>query len=361
MLRRKQLLGQVVLTVLATVVLACGPRTVRSYQNDGVPNGVDISTPVPGKKKMSEELGYPTVDQAKANQQLESFVFDIRHGRKVEPRNLDPKHVEEFIRKNIDRSRDPLSFGRIRTVIDFYDLASVKDHFEKLLTRSEKDEREVLQSLESVRIIAEQGDESDEKKAFGYYDYLVRLPASENAYEQFTEAVDSFGPIYSLATLSDVMKKRYAVLKEQGKDDEYVDGVAEQLFTLINGRLPNMTDQIKARANVAGIASTSDRIKKLAMIYLGLDDLASPEFERWSARQLRRLSREGSTGSIIANWRADVSEITASGCDREDEESRQIRDARAVRFFGGKLTDDEKGLVDEASEYQVDYLDRDFY
>lgn len=349
-----------ILICFAIFFWGCGSANVLS-QNQSTGKDPKKTAPDGGRKKMSEELGYPTVDEIKANSQLESFVFDIKHGRKVEPRNLDPKHVEEFVRKKIDRSREPLSFGRTRTVIDFYDLAVVKDHFEKLLQRGEKDEQQILQSLESVRIIAEQGSENDRRNAFGYYEYLVNHPASLEQFEEFTKAVDSFGPEYSGAKLSDAMKKQYAILKEKGKTNEFIDGQAEQLFSLINGRLPQMVEQISARGRVMAIDKPDQKIRKLVMIYLGIDTLTSQDWEKWSARQLRKIAREGDPKQVIAVFRASYDAIKSAGFEKEDDESRRLRVARAIRYFGGELNEEEKAMVAAGSEFQVDYLDRDFY
>lgn len=349
-----------VLLLFVILLLGCGSPNALS-QNKKAGKDAQKTGRDSGRKKMSEELGYPTVDEGKANSQLESYVFEIRHGRKVEPRNLDPKHVEEFTRKKIDRTREPASFARIRSVIDFYDLAVIKDHFEKLLQRGEKDENQVLQSLESVRIIAEQGSDNDRKNAFGYYEYLVGLPASVDQFEEFTRAADSFGPEYSGAKLTEAMKKQYAVLKEKGKSNEFLDGEAEQLFSLINGRLPQMVEMIGARSRVLAIDRPEERMRKLVMIYLGIDTLTGQDFERWSARQLRRMAREGDPKQVVAVFRGSYDAIKSAGFEKEDDESRRLRVARAIRFFGGELNEEEKARVAEGSEHQVDYLDRDFY
>lgn len=339
----------------------CSGSTVHSQDNANRSRRPAKATPDVKGKKMSAELKYPTVDKITAFRQLDSYIFDIHYGRKSEPKNLDPVHVEEFIREKVDRTKEPQSFERTRNVVDIYDLATVVDHFTKLLVRDEKDERGILQSIQSVRLLAEQGDGNMQKKAFDYYEYLVKHPVSETAYEALVEAASSFSTSYSPATLLDTLKRQYPKLKEKGKTDYYIDGVAEQVFSLMNGRLPQLVDQINARNSILNIAKPEDRIAKLTAIYLSQDDLTSPELERWSARQLRRLSREGQTETIIAVIRKAATAIKAGGFKEEEEESFLLRAARAVRFFGGELSADEKALVAAGSEYQVDYLDRDLF
>ncbi|HSI88202.1 MAG TPA: hypothetical protein VK918_04045 [Pyrinomonadaceae bacterium] len=343
------------------LIAGCTGSTVLSQDNANKRRQSSKVAPGVKGKKMDTVLNYPTVDKITAFKQLDSYIFDIHYGRKSEPKNLDPAHVEEFIREKIDRSKEPQSFERARNVVDIYDLAAVIDHFDKLLDRSEKDERAVLQSIQSVRLLAEQGDDPTERKAFDYYEYLVKHPASEPPYEPHVEAANSFTRHYSPATLQEVLKREYPKLKEKGKTDYYIDGVAEQVFSLLNGRLPQLVDQINARNSILNIGDLQERIAKLVAIYLGQDDLTSPELERWSAKQLRRLAREGQTEAIISVFRKAADSIKAGGYKEEEAESFLLRAARAVRFFGGELTPEEKALVDEGSEYQIDYLDRDFF
>lgn len=352
---RLSLFAATILFLLA-LLSGCADHAVRS-QNNVSP------TATPGKKgnKMSEELNYKTVDKGTAFKQLDSYIFEIMYGRKSEPKNLDPEHVEEFIREKIDRTRSPQSFERARNVVDVYDLRSVVDHFEKFLDKSEKEENDVLQSLQCVRLLAEQGDADTEKKAFAYYEYLVKHSASEEQYEAFVEAVTSFSSVYSPDTLQAVLKRQHARLKEKGKTDEFLDGVAEQLYTLIHGRLPQLVDQLNAKKRIRADSRPEELITKLVAIYLGQDDLSSPQIERWSARQLRKLDRDGQTATIISVFRKAAVNISSGGFEEEERDALLIRDARAVQYFRAELTDEEKELVKAGSEFQIDYLDRELY
>lgn len=313
---------------------------------------------------MSEEKNYPTMDKETAQKELESFIFDISYGRKVEPRNLDPADVEEFLRQRLDRSKEPPSFERARQVVDFYDLTPVIDHFEKMLTRSEKDARELLQSVEAVRVLAEQGDAGQQKKALEYHDYLVKNPFAEREFKALTEAVDSF-QTFSPNALTEAMKKQYPILKERGKDHikgnseaMFIDGLAEEIYTLQNSRVPQLLGVLEARRAILNTTSPSEKTEKLTMVYLEQMPVSSP---RWAARQLRREVREGKTGSVIDSLRKSFKAVKAEKYEKEEETSFLLSASRAVRFFGAELKDEEKNLIEHGEIYQIDFLDRDIY
>jgi len=314
-----------------------------------------------GKRKMNGELNYPVVDKEIAVKELESYIFDIYYGRKVEPRNLDPAHVEEFLRTKLDRSKQSDSFARARMVVDFYDLTSVLDHFEDMLRRNEKDAQTFQQSVQVVRTLAEQGDSKTRNKAFEYYQHLVKNPLAETEFEGLTEAINSFDGRFSANTLLEEINKTYADLKERGKSDSFVDGQAEELYTLMKSRLPQFLAHLKIRETIENTANPEQKTYKLSQLYLGQADATSTELERWAARILRSEARKGQTQVIIENMRRVSAEIEKAGFEKERKLAFQVRSTRAVRFFGGKLTDEEKKLLEQAEDFQIDFLDRDFY
>ncbi|MCY7348884.1 MAG: hypothetical protein LH614_22060 [Pyrinomonadaceae bacterium] len=343
----------------------CAEPSVYSQRNIKSPKPAATQrTTIKKKEKMSEEKNYPVVDRETAQKELESFIFELSYGRKVEPRNLDPTHVEEFLRQRLDRSKEPASFERARQVVDFYDLTSVVDHFEKMLSRSEKDARELLQSVEMVRILGEQGTTDQQKKALEYHDWLVKSPFAEKEFKALTEAIDSF-QTFAPNTLTEAMKKQHPILKERGKDHlkgnseaMFINGLAEEIFTLQNSRLPQLLGVLESRRTILNAASPKEKPEKLTLVYLEQMPVSSP---RWAARQLRRESREGKTDAVIDSLRKSFKAVKDEKYEEEEEISFLLSAARAVRFFGAELNDAEKNLIKNGDVYQIDFLDRDIY
>lgn len=349
---------------LLWLLLFCSCTQTQTNAQNKIEKPTNVNKKKPnsaGKQKMNGELNYPIVDKETAIKELESYIFDIYYGRKVEPRNLDPNDVEEFIRKRLDRSKQADSFARARIVVDFYDLTSVLDHFEEMLKRNEKDAQTFQQSVQAVRTLAEKGDSKTQNKALDYYKYLVKTSLAETEFKELTEAIASFDGNFSANTLLEEINKTYTDLKERGKSDSFVDGQAEELFTLMKSRLPQLLSHLKIREEIVKTANPEQKIYNLSQLYLGQADVASTELERWAARILRSEARKGQTEVIIKDMRRISAEIEKVGFEKEQKLAFQVRSARAIRFFGGKLTDEEQKLIEQADDFQIDFLDRDFY
>lgn len=363
--RVKKFLSTGIILLACVLLSACAEPPIYSQRgNKNSKPAITRKADLTRKKKMDGEKNYPVVNQETARTQLESFIFEPKYGRKVEPRNLDPAHVEEFLRQNLDRSKQPVSFARARAVVDFYDLTSVVDHFEKMLDRSEKSQQDLLQSVEMVRILAEQGTAEQKKKAFEYHTWLVKSPFAETEFKALTEAIDSF-QTFSPNALTEAMKKQYPILKERGKDyakgnseATFLNGLGEEIFTLLNSRLPQLTGALEARNKILNLDSSGEKVEKLTLVYLEQEPVSSPQ---WAARQLRSEAREGKSGTVIDSLRKSFTTVKAKKYDEAREASFLLRAARAVRFFGAEINDEEKQLIKTGSQYQIDFLDRDFY
>jgi len=64
---------------------------------------------------------------------------------------------------------------------------------------------------------------------------------------------------------------------------------------------------------------------------------------------------------VIDSLRKSFKAIKDEKYEKEEEISFLLSAARAIRFFGAKLNDEEKILIKNEDEFQIDFLDRDFY
>jgi hypothetical protein len=308
---------------------------------------------------MNGTLSYQPVDKTTAIKELESFIVDWKYGRKSVPTKLHPEHIEEFINDRVKRSLHPASFNRSRRVVDFYDLTKALSHFEKILDRKEKDEREFNQSIECVMTLAQVGGTEEQKKARDYYDYLLRNPLAKNSFEELTDAVDAFGPELDTQTLSSTMTAEFQNLQGKVKTDKEADDAAQNIDGLIHNELPRAIADRDLRSRVLALPNTEDRIDQLCRVYLGWTESDTEELTWWAARQLRRQSREGRTDVILKSLKNITKEIQLTDFEEKEKFSYRLRSARAVRFFGGTLSTKERYILAQPDEGQIDVLNRE--
>lgn len=346
--------GIAVLSLYVAILSGCSQSHVYSLSSN------DNKTPISEKRRtMNGNLPYQPVDKATAFKELTSYIIEWKYGRKSVPGNLDPVHVEEFIRDKVNRSRQPAVFNRSRRVVDFYDLTKVLDHFEKMLDRKEKDSKEFNQSIECVMLIAQVGGADEKKRASDYYDYLVKHPLAEESFEELTNALDAFGPEVKTQTLASVMAAEFQKLKAKGKADREADDKAETIDGLIHNELPRTTADRDLRSRILGIPNVDERIDQLCRLYLGWGESETEELMWWAARHLRRESREGQTDLIIKSLKNIAKEIEATDLEDEEKFAYRLRSARGVRFFGGTLSTKERYTLAQPSEGQIDVLNRE--
>lgn len=308
---------------------------------------------------MNGNLSYQPVDKTTAFKELESYIIEWKYGRASVPTKLDPVHVEEFIHDRVKRSLHPASFNRSRRVVDFYDLTKVVSHFDKMLDRKEKDEREFNQSVECVMILAQVGNAEEQKKARDYYDYLVKSPLAKERFEELTNAVDAFGPELNTQTLSSTMTAEFQKLQAKAKTDREADDAAQNIDGLIHNELPRAIADRDLRSRVLALTNAEERIDQLCRVYLGWSDSETEELMWWAARQLRRESREGRSDMILKSLKNIAKEIEATDLEDEEKFAYRLRSARAVRFFGGTLSTKERYILAQPAEGQIDVLNRE--
>ncbi len=299
------------------------------------------------------------VDKTTAQRELESYVLGGRYGRRTVPTLLNPADVEDFIRRKLDRGRPVTAFRRSRFAVDYYDLRSVLDHFEKMLRRSEKDSKEFGQSIEIISVLSAVGGEPQTRKAAEYFEYLVNHQLAPESYEQLIEAVEVMGPGVNSKSLANRMDASLKALQPKAASDAESDNEYQRIDQWLNNDLPRVEADGQYRQQVLALPTTQERVEQLCRIYLGWGEVDSIELSWWSARWLRNEARANRTDLIIAMLRKTLEEIETSDLPREEKEPYIVRAARAIKFFGVALLPREQRILDRAKTSQFDVLDRE--
>jgi hypothetical protein len=300
------------------------------------------------------------VDRATAWRELESYIFGGRFGRRTVPTRIDPRYAEEFIRQRLDRSKNVTAFMRARRVADYYDLHTVADHFDRLLTRDEKDTKQFGQSLECLQILATVGGAGYSKKVNEYFEYLVQHKLADENYASLVGAVEVLEPGGNLSLLSARLTESIKALQvrratERAADDEY-----ERLSQLLENDLPRHSGDLQLRQRVLSLTNPPERIEQLCRLYLGWAESDSIELTWWAARQIRREVREQRQALVAVLLRKVLSEVEDSDLDEAEKAAYRVRGWRAISFLGEKLNVKEQRALAKAKVAQLDVLDREF-
>jgi hypothetical protein len=292
-----------------------------------------------------------------ADKELESYVFGGKYGSLQLPTNLNPVDVEGFIRRRLDRTKSVDAFRRTRRLVDYYELRSVRDHFERMLTGREQNAREVGQSLQSIIILTELGDDRQNESISNYFRHLAQTPSASEDYPELVQALEAVGTDDDARFLASEITATQKKLEERILADPEASDEYHRLNDLLNDDIPRVMADRQLRERILRIREPNARIEELCRIYLGWGENDNIELTWWSARWIRRESRAGQLQVALAALRKVEKEIDESDLPREEKEPYALRAARAIRFLGGELSPKEIKVI-KAGSGQIDVLDR---
>jgi hypothetical protein len=297
------------------------------------------------------------VNHAEAEKKLESYVFGGKYGPVWMPTDLNPADVEGFVRRRLDRTKSVDAFSRTRHLVDYYELRSVRDHFERMLTRNEHTPREVAQSLQAIIILTELGDGRQSENISEYFRYLAQRPRAPESYSELVQALEVVGTEDDAKFLMGRITTSQKSLEPRTLADSEAADEYQRNDDLLNDDIPRVMADRQMRDRIMNIREPNTRIKELCRIYLGWGENDNIELTWWSARWIRRESRDGRAQVVVMTLRKVEKEIDESDLPGEEKAAYAIRAAHAIRFLGGELTPKEKGVL-QAGSSQIDVLDR---
>jgi hypothetical protein len=303
--------------------------------------------------------------------ELEKFVFTPdRFTNEVVPRNLDPAKVARFLIERITEKEPLKVFIQAEKVAAFYDTHEIAPRFRQFLNKSEAGEEGVQRSIVIARTIGRVGKPEDVQFAAGYYNYLVGKVESPVEFEQAValyEVLGSYGNSSSLRQRLDA--KINSLEAKQSSDDQ----ARLQYLELAETVSQNLNRAEKAQAVKDKILKMGDRrqrIEEEIKAYLAVDYGYTEYLTPWAAARLRRETWEPQPAEQLAradkpalreelakHLRSFLEKLGSIGSVGSDEkEGLKIKLLRAIKFFGGKISEQEEAFLAQFKGTQLDVL-----
>ncbi len=280
---------------------------------------------------------------------LERFIFKPdEFSDSIVPRGLDAAQVANFLIEKIDKTASLEVFIQVEKVADFYDPTEVVEKFRQFLDKKESGSEEVRRSIVITRIIAILGKPEDIEFARFYYKHLVSK----------IDTINDFEEIIFL------------------HEDLNLGNNSGELRQKLQAKLASL-EQKKAPDNILQIGDRKKRLEEEIKTYVtnnyGFIGLLQP----WSARRIRRetwgaqpaeqIKRTESVSlkeDVVKSLRSVLEKANElpdldgeePDLDGEEKEAVNLRLLRAIKFFKGKLTFEEEGVLRHNRGKQVDIL-----
>jgi hypothetical protein len=305
--------------------------------------------------------------------QLEEFIFhpDQYHAEAV-PKGLLRDSVAKFIEARIVAITPRAPLLQTEKVVDYYDLQEACPHLRSLPEKKEKTSDDVMRSTVILRTLALVCLPPDVVFAADYAKHLVGLSSSLPEFQELIDLEDALLDSQDLSQLKVRMALRLRDLENKRQNDYQSQLEYANLEDTLNIKLNRCQAAAEQKAKILAISDRSARIKEEIKIYLAIDYGYLEFLHGWSVRRLRRetwgpqppqqlqrtenieLRRE-----VAKAFRDTLSSLAPSpDIPKENLDSLRVRCLRAIDFFGGPLSANEKQFVERNTGRQLDQLSK---
>lgn len=270
------------------------------------------------------------------------FQFDTRSGGI--PKDIDPDHVPAVLVEALGDARiNGTAAGRLADLADFYDARAIVPEIVKRLDRQEQTDRELLRSISLTGAIALLGD--GEARSFGraYYRHLLYHPMAPACVPALIMCFAEYAPEESSALLRGRIDELVAALEAQSKTDPTAQVRALNMGDLRGGLLLRAEESAALKAQIMSARDPAARLDQLIDIYLDVDMRLYEFMRRWAVRMIQREASAGSA-PVVAGFRRAIERLGVPPPD-ETAQARRSRCLRAVEFFGGEITVEERASL----------------
>jgi hypothetical protein len=302
---------------------------------------------------------------------LEAFIFKSdEYSNEIVPRLLSPLDVAKFLSGRIEKDTKLKAFFQVEKAANFYDTNEIVGKFKKFLDRSESNEDEVLRSIVVARIIGRLGDSEDVEFARQYYKYLIQKVNSEKEFIEIIylhEALD-------LGENSNALKQKIQDKTDELKSKKDTNYEAELKYLNFEETILSLLEQAeKVQQIKSKILNTPERKKRIyeeIKAYLTIEYGFVTFLQPWAARRIRqetwaekpseqrfRNDRQPLKKEVAIAFRDFLGELDKfTSLQKEEKEAIRIRILRAIKFFDGKISEEEEDFLKLNKEEQADTL-----
>jgi hypothetical protein len=303
--------------------------------------------------------------------ELEKFIFTPdRFTNEVVPRKLDPAKVAKFLNERITEKEPLKVFVQVEKVAAFYDTFEIAPKFRQFLNKSEAGEEGVQRSIVITRTIGRVGRPEDVQFAAQYYNFLVGKVESPVEFEQAVLLYEVLGLVSNVSPLRQKLEAKIKTLEgKQNSDDqarlqylELVENVSQDL---------NRAEKVQAlKDKILKNADRRQRVEEEIKAYLAIDYGYIEYLAPWAAARLRRETWEAQPAEQIMRaekpaLKDDLTKLlrafldkleTFASLDDAEKEGAKIKLLRAIKFFDGKISEQEEMFLAQFKGTQLDIL-----
>jgi len=300
---------------------------------------------------------------------LEKFIFkpDI-FSADIIPRKLSPPDVARFLTDKVEKTIKLKSAYQVEKVTDFYDTHEVTDRFKQFLDGKEANEEDIRRSAVFARIIAKVGKPEERDFARQYYAHLVKQANTKPEFEDLLKLYDALDG-GDANILRDRIVTKMKALEPRIKDD-YQASVEYNEFEEIRGyKLVRAEQANKTKDKILKLADRNQRIDEEVKMYLSIGYGYLEFLQPWAARRIRRetysaeveqqltrVDQPPLNEDVVKAFRR-ILETLGQFITRDGEkETARIRSLRAILFFNGKVTGEEREFLNQFTGEQTDIL-----
>jgi hypothetical protein len=343
------------IVTLVSPTSACRGKQIMSEQDipqNGAPNG-----------ESSDDV--PSIPE------LDKYIFTLdEYQAGIVPRKLEHAKVARYLIGKIKRDLGYKNFLRVESVADFYDTNEVVDKFKGFLDKTETDEESIRRSIVITRIIARAGSPEAVEFAKQYNKHLIQKAETILTFEDLILLHEALG----LGSASQDLRAKIGVKAkslEQKKDSDYRARLEHRQLTGPLLQKLNRAEKVEpVKQKIVEIRDRKERIREEIRAYLTIEYGYLEYLQPWAARRLRRetwaanppeqLNRNDAAPlkkDLVDQLRAFLNSSSDSpGGKPAGDEALKLRLLRAIKFFGGEVSEEEQTFLDTQSNQQADIL-----
>ncbi len=312
-------------------------------------------------------------DEASVQEQLESYVLrpDGYHGDAI-PKNLNRGVVANFVIAHVGRETGFKSLGRMERLVNFYDLQEVCGHLQSLLPASPVP-ADVAKAAVIARTVAATCRPAEAQRMAGYSPSLIANAQRSDDIGELLELQDRLGPGADSRALEGRIIQLRAAASARAHADYQARLETSRLDEMRSLRLDRVRRANDTKAQVLAMGDRQKRISEEIKMYLTLEYGYLEYLAPWAAARLRRETwgqnpADQGVRDEGAGKRAEVAkmfQIVAANLNRlpdvdpENLSSLRVRCLRAVEYFGGQLSAEERAFIAKNAGRQMDVLSHD--
>lgn len=327
-----------------------------------------------GKRVMSEENNLQennSSSEVPSIPELEKYIFsEDEYTAGVVPRKLSAPEVAKFLIGKIEKNTTLAAFIRVEMVASFYETFEVVEKYKQFLDKKEANSEEIRRSIIIARIIGYLGTNEDVTFAKQYYKYLIGRVESIQEFEEIIRLHEVLNLGSDSNELHQKLDAKIASL-EQKKETDFQAEIAHQQFReSITQKLYRAEKVQTIKQKILGIADRKKRIAEEIKAYMSLEYGFNEYLKPWATGRIRRETWAAQPDAQIKrDDKAPLKEDVANSfrdflgklgeideIEPDESDSARVTLLRAIKFFDGKISDDEDYFLQQFRGNQGDVL-----